>query len=104
MCSRAAPRSHAQCTRSAGSSKRGPASARWFCERARSIGDDAPSFADVSSPVPLKTPGSRRCSVSPTAMAVPVLMSKLRGKLGQGAKLPRKKDQLVALYNEHFAE
>ena len=38
------------------------------------------------------------------AMAVPVLMSKLRGKLGQGAKLPRKKDQLVALYNEHFAE
>ena len=67
-------------------------------------GDDAPSFADVSSPAPLKTPGSRRCSVSPTAMAVPVLMSKLRGKLGQGAKLPRKKDQLVALYNEHFAE
>ena len=38
------------------------------------------------------------------AMAVPVLMSKLRGKLGQGAKLPRKKDQLVALYNEHFAD
>ena len=59
-------------------------------------GDDA-LFADVS-PAPLKTPGSRRCSVV-TAMAVP--SGSL--KLGQGAKLPRKKDQLVALYNEHFA-
>ena len=44
----------------------------------------------------------RRSSVEPppSEMAVPVLQSRLRAKLGQSAKLPRKKAELIALYKK----
>ena len=38
----------------------------------------------------------------PSKWAVPVLQSKLRSKLGPKAKLPKKKDELLRLYEEHF--
>ena len=41
--------------------------------------------------------------MDPSKLAVPVLQGKLRGKLGQNAALPKKKDELVKLYKKTFA-
>ena len=41
--------------------------------------------------------------VDPSKLSVPVLQSKLRSKLGNAAKLPKKKDELVKLFVQHCA-
>ena len=66
--------------------------------------DPPPPPADEVSPlheVP-RAANCRRSSVEPppSEMAVPVLQSRLRAKLGQSAKLPRKKAELIALYKK----
>ena len=43
----------------------------------------------------------KRMSVDPKDLAVPVLQGKLRIALGQKAKLPRKREDLLALYMVH---
>ena len=66
--------------------------------------DPPPPPADEVSPLHEVPRGAncRRSSVEPppSEMAVPVLQSRLRAKLGQSAKLPRKKAELIALYKK----
>ena len=66
--------------------------------------DPPPPPADEVSPLHEVPRGAncRRSSVEPppSEMAVPVLQTRLRAKLGQSAKLPRKKAELIALYKK----
>jgi len=43
----------------------------------------------------------RRPSVDPKEFAIPKLMAMLRSHLGQAAKLPKKKDELLSLCYQH---
>ena len=54
--------------------------------------DDAPPPSSTKSP-----------AEDPSKWSVPVLQSKLKTKLGQKAKLPKKKDELLRMYHENYA-
>lgn len=55
---------------------------------------------DMEEP-PAPSSSNRRLSLDPTTLSIPKLQSMLREKLGQKAKLPKKKDDLQALCRQH---
>jgi len=53
---------------------------------------------------PAGAPPKKRMSVDAKDLSIPVLQGKLRLALGQSAKLPKKKPELLALYMRHCDE
>ncbi|EOD11037.1 hypothetical protein EMIHUDRAFT_470932 [Emiliania huxleyi CCMP1516] len=64
---------------------------------------EAAEAAEAADPALASSSGTNRRSsvIPPSQLAVPVLQSKLRQKLGSGAKLPKKKQELINLAMQH---
>mmetsp|Transcript_12137 Transcript_12137/g.30127 ORF Transcript_12137/g.30127 Transcript_12137/m.30127 type:complete len:748 (+) Transcript_12137:34-2277(+) len=61
----------------------------------------AASMMGDMAQAPAQGGGLRRPSVDPKEFAIPKLMAMLRSHLGQAAKLPKKKDELLSLCYQH---
>ena len=68
------------------------------------ISDDVAMDEAEADEQPEKAKGkakpARRLSIDAEELSVPALQSKLRAALGNNAKLPRKKPELLALYKK----